>query len=466
VALAAAGVLLVPGAAFAAEGHAPLRVAVWSVLPFAGLLLAIAVLPLLAGHWWHRNRNRALVAALFAAPVVGYLLYLQFVEHQPGVLGLAAALQEYAQFIILLWSLYTVAGGMLVDLKVRATPWANVALLAVGAVLANVVGTTGASMLLIRPFLRINRARKHKAHLPVFFIFIVSNTGGLLTPLGDPPLFLGFLNGVEFAWTLQLYPQWLLANGALLAAFLVWDVLACRREAATDLAPEARHVGSALRVHGLVNVLFLAGILMAVLLQSEQVAGAVAVAGWAPLLRWPFAEAVMLAMGLLSMLFTPRGLRARNYFSWGAIVEVAVLFAGIFVTMVPALALLETLSRPGDGAAPRLAQPFHYFWCTGLLSSLLDNAPTYVALATLAAGQSHFADLMTAPPGVLAAISCGAVFFGALTYIGNGPNFMVKAIAEEHDYPMPSFFGYLAYSAAVLLPVLVLIALVFFPPTL
>jgi Na+/H+ antiporter NhaD/arsenite permease-like protein len=449
--LALFGVVALPAAAPAA-GAAPLNVPPWSVAPFVLLLLAIAVLPVAAPHWWHRNRNKALLAALFALPTAGYLVYLQVATAQPAVNALAQELGKYASFILLLGSLYTVSGGIVLRGDLRATPLTNAAFLALGAALANLIGTTGASVLLIRPVLRINREREHTRHLPVFFIFTVANLGGLLTPLGDPPLFLGFLNGVPFTWTLSLWPQWLVANGAVLAVFLVWDTLAYRRESAKALAHDRQEV-TPLRVEGLINVPLLAGILGAVLLQGVlpgewgEVAGGV----------------LMLALAGLSLALTPRGLRAANAFTWGPILEVAILFAGIFVTMVPALALLEA-----HGHALGLARPWQYFWLTGGLSAFLDNAPTYLTFATLAAGSEDFLLLARDQvpgldgPLVLKAISCGAVFMGAVSYIGNGPNFMVKAIADEAGLRTPSFFGYLAYSAAVLLPLFVLVTVLFF----
>jgi Na+/H+ antiporter NhaD/arsenite permease-like protein len=300
-------------------------------------------------------------------------------------------------------------------------------------------------MLLIRPLLHINQGRRHMAHLPVFFIFSVSNVGGLLTPLGDPPLFLGFLKGVDFFWTLSLWRQWLLVNGWVLAVFWTWETLVFRREAvqATPSSNPER-----LSVKGAINFLFLAGILAAVLLESPYFE-----------LRKPWGQIIMLAMALLSLALTPRGLRQANHFTWGPIIEVAVIFAGIFVAMVPALHLLR-----GRGPALGLNNlaPWQYFALTGGLSALLDNAPTYVAFATMAASPHDLDWLSVNRMLVLQAISCGAVFMGALTYIGNGPNFMVKAIAEETGVRTPSFFGYMVYSGLVLGPVLVLTALVFF----
>jgi Na+/H+ antiporter NhaD/arsenite permease-like protein len=440
-----------PNAA-AAETSGPVDLPFWSAGPFVLLLLAIALLPILAAHWWHHNRNRALVAALFAVPVAVYLVYVQLATGQQTIPLLLHEIEDYAYFIILLISLYTVAGGIVLRANLRARPLTNTALLALGAVLANAIGTAGASVLLIRPVLHINRAREHAAHLPVFFIFIVSNLGGLLTPLGDPPLFLGFLNGVPFAWTLSLWPQWLFTNGVVLAIFLIWDTLACRRECPEVIAGTLGQV-EPLRLEGLPNLLFLAGIIAGIMLQGS--------------LSSPWGNAggalLMVLMGVLSLLLTPRKLRAANSFTWGPILEVAILFAGIFVTMVPAL---EVLSRHGTDFG--LTRPWQYFWLTGLLSGFLDNAPTYLTFGTLAAGSKDFNLLIQDQaaglngPLVLQAISCGAVFMGALTYIGNGPNFMVKAIADEAGLRTPSFLGYLVYSCLVLLPVFVVVSALFF----
>jgi Na+/H+ antiporter NhaD/arsenite permease-like protein len=477
--------LTFPSVAQAAE-HAALDVPVWTVLPFVGLLLAIALLPIFAGHFWHANAKKAVVAAIFAVPAAAYLVLL---ENGPAALG--HTLQEYISFVVLLGSLYVVAGGKLVERNVPATALTNTILLALGAVLANVIGTTGASMILIRPYLRLNHGRKHGAHVPVFFIFTVSNLGGLLTPLGDPPLFLGFLRGVDFFWTFRIWREWLLANGLVLVVFYFWDARSWRRErnrpsAAGDRlsadsrqpTADSRQPGRSpkaegrngnqepvirIRLTGSRNLLFLAGIIAAILLQSRTVS--------APLTKllgrffpcpdlqlvWPWGEMVMVLMGVLSMITTPHSLRRANSFGWGPLAEVAILFAGIFVTMVPAT---ELLRRHGHELG--LTQPFQYFWLTGILSAFLDNAPTYVVFATISSGDRPIGQLMTQAPALLQAISCGAVFLGAMTYVGNGPNFMVKAIAEESGCSIPSFFGYLLYSAIILVPIFLLISLIFF----
>jgi Na+/H+ antiporter NhaD/arsenite permease-like protein len=473
------GVLTCVNPAWAADETVDLHPA--AVLPFVLLLLAIAVLPIVAGHFWHSNLRKALVAAVLSAPIVGYLFWHEHASGEPAVTLLEHAVLEYADFIVLLASLYIVAGGIVLEGQLRASALTNTLLLAVGAVLANFIGTTGASMLLIRPFLRINATRQRNRHLPVFFIFIVSNLGGLLTPLGDPPLFLGFLRGVDFFWTMSLTPHWLVAVGGALALFFVWDAAALGLEPPAS-ALEAASYERRLTPRGTHNFLFLAGILAAVLLQSQDVAQGVqglfnhfftcpdlhlvAAREWVEHLQegdvFPlWGGAVMIAMSLLSLLFTSRGLRRANDFTWYAIVEVAVLFAGIFITMVPALVLLAS-----NAASLGIDQPWQFFWLTGSLSSFLDNAPTYLTFATIAShGQNlgDFSMIAGRPNPLLQAISCGAVFMGAMTYIGNGPNFMVKAIAEASGYRTPSFFGYMLYSVALLGPIFVLVTWLFFP---
>src|SRR5438445_10238390 len=309
----------------------PLDLPLWSVGPFVLLLLAIAILPLLAEHFWHRNRNKLLVSALLAAPVAGYLIYLG----PASTAALSHEIQQYASSIILLAAIYTVSGGIVLQGDIPGRPLTNAAFLASGAVLANFIGTTGASILLIRPVLRINKQRQNTRHLPVFFIILVSNLGGLLTPLGDPPLFLGFLNGVDFFWTLSLWPQWLTANGAVLLIFLIWHTIAFRRETPEAIRRETRHFAP-LRLKGLINLVFLAGILAAALFQSEKVAAPCRdwIRGFLPgcpelLLQKPWGEIVMLAMALLSLALTPSRLRHLNGFTWGPLLEVAILFAGI-----------------------------------------------------------------------------------------------------------------------------------------
>lgn len=426
-----------------------MEIAPWSIGPFVALLLTIAVAPLVAPHWWHRHRNQAVVSIGLSMPALAYLLSLHFAVGAPALAKLGHALMEYVDFIAMLAALYTVAGGIAIRGQFRPTPLVNVGLLALGAVLANLIGTTGASMLLIHPFLRLNRVRQHRAHLPVFFIFLVSNLGGLLTPLGDPPLFLGYLNGVDFFFTLTLWPHWLIANGAVLTIALVWDTLAYRREPDRSQFPP-RH--GSIAIGGAVNFAFLPGVVAAVLSQSSSLLGEYR-------MPFPVPALLMAALAAASWWLTPRTVRTHNQFAWAPIVEVAILFFGIFVTMVPALALLARARNDlGIDAA------WQYFWLTGGLSAVLDNAPTYMALAALAGGPeaTNLAPLAHDNPHLLQAISAGAVFLGALTYIGNGPNFMVKSIAESAGYRMPSFFGYIVFSSAVLLPVFALVTWLFF----
>jgi Na+/H+ antiporter NhaD/arsenite permease-like protein len=420
----------------AAPGFAP---PVWSVVPYIALLLAIAILPLTAPHFWHDLHNQALASLACALPVAAYLLV-----HGPQArVELWHGVEEYISFIVLLAALYVVAGGLVLRGELHAGTRTNALLLGGGALLGNLIGTTGASMVLIRPMLRINAHRQRRSHVPIFFIFLVSNLGGLLTPLGDPPLLLGYLHGVPFAWTLSMWPEWFTANGLVLAAFVVWDRWAYRREPKPEVEAEVTGRGPT-RLAGWVNLPLLTAVVAIIL--------------WRPS-AFPGSELVLAGIALLSLLLTPRGLRAANAFRWDPILEVAVLFAGIFVTMVPALALLQS-----HGPRLGLTEPWQYFWATGLVSSVLDNAPAYLSFGTVAAGGSDFGLLAAQKPEILRAISCGAVFMGANTYIGNAPNFMVRVIAEESGYPMPSFFGFLRYSVLVLLPVFVLVTIVFFRP--
>jgi Na+/H+ antiporter NhaD/arsenite permease-like protein len=420
---------------------------VFAVAPFVLLLLAIAVLPLVAPGFWERNRNKALVVGVLSLPIAAYYVAIDL----PYLLE---SLRDYLGFIVLLWSLYTISGGIVLKGNLTATPRTNTIFLATGAVLANVFGTTGASMLLIRPMLRTNQHRRFKTHTFVFFIFIVSNIAGSLTPLGDPPLYMGFLKGIPFAWTLSLWPEWLLMVSMLLAIHHVWDRRAYAREAPDEL-PRDLADNEPVRIEGWVNVGLIAGVLATIVLSGQ-----LGLNGFAR-------DAIMVGLGLLSMKVTPDRLRVANAFNFNAIIEVAVLFLGIFVTMVPALVLLSV-----RGQELGVTQPWHYFWATGVLSSFLDNTPTYLTFLSLAQGSLgavEAADLLKTVDGVaiLRAISLGAVFMGANTYIGNGPNFMVKAIAEERGplrVQMPSFGGYMLYACSVLIPLFIVVTLVFFGP--
>lgn len=430
-----------------------------TMLPFALLLLAIAVLPLVATHWWEHNRNKGIVALVLALPIAAYLLTLG----EPGKHALLESVLEYSSFIVLLGSLFLISGGIYVQGSFSGTPLVNTGILAIGAAIASFVGTTGASMLLIRPLLRANAPRQRKVHVVVFFIFIVSNCGGLLTPLGDPPLFMGFLRGVPFEWTFHLWMEWLLVNGILLVAFNVWDQVVLNREErerpGSQLEAVMKH--EPLRIRGMLNFLFLGGLVLTVYASGS---------GWGHGgEKWPFGwqEGAMLTLTAAAYVTTSRQIRDQNRFTFGPIIEVAVLFAGIFVTMVPALQILN--ARGGELG---VSSPAHFFWTAGALSSFLDNAPTYMTFAATAAGLqgiapdgrylAAFLDSGSDAHHILAAISCGAVFMGANTYIGNGPNFMVKAIAEENGVRMPSFFGYMVYSVGILIPIFVIVTFAFF----
>jgi Na+/H+ antiporter NhaD/arsenite permease-like protein len=419
----------------------------WSVAPFVAMLLAIALGPLVAPHAWERNRNKALLSALLGLPV---LLWIGRIAPHAVV----HAAEEYAAFVALLGALFVISGGVVVRGTLAGTPGLNAGLLALGAAIASLIGTTGASMLLVRPLLRANAVRRRVAHVVVFFIFVVSNAGGLLTPLGDPPLFLGYLRGVPFLWTLGLWPEWLFVNGALVLVFYVVDSTLFRREdLATpgDLDEVAVAHAVPLSVAGRRNGALLLGVVLLLL-----AAGALGLPIWGEVVG-------LAALAATSWIVTPRALREENRFAWGPIVEVAALFAGIFATMIPALEILNA-----RGAALGLATPWQFFWAAGALSSLLDNAPTYLAFASTASGlagtdAADLSRLLAAPggPELLAAISLGAVLMGANTYVGNGPNFMVKAIAESSGVRMPGFFGYMAWSGAVLLPLFVAVTFLF-----
>ncbi len=396
--------------------------------PFALMLSAIASFPLVAPAWWEHNRNKALVAAFLVLPVAVWLG-----SSTPDALG--HALTEYVSFVCLLGALYVTAGGVHISGDLLATPGRNCALLATGAVLANVMGTTGASMLLVHLVLRTNKQRENTTHLPFFFILIVSNCAGLLTPLGDPPLFLGFLRGVPFLWTLRLFPLWALAIGYLLAAFYLVDRRAYSRETKTALEEDVRQV-QPLRIEGWDNAALLAGVVAAVFLPA------------------PWREGIMLALAGISLKLTRPVPRQKNAFQFGPIVEVAILFVGIFVTMVPALHLLSE-----HAAHLGVSAPVQFFWIAGGLSSVLDNAPTYLTFLSVAQGLGGPAEVVGTTHAHLIAISAGAVLMGANTYIGNGPNFMVKAIADRTGYRTPSFVRHAVLAFLVLLPIYVFVSL-------
>jgi Na+/H+ antiporter NhaD/arsenite permease-like protein len=451
---------------------------IWTVIPFVLLLAAIAVLPLIpaTNHWWESNWNRFLVAMVLAAVALVYYAFLHrtvLEGHWPahhevsptdGAVQLDvvrtvlenAILQEFIPFIVLLFSLFTISGGIRITGDLQAHPMMNAMFMAIGAVLASFIGTTGAAMLLIRPLLETNRERKHVAHTVVIFIFIVCNCGGCLLPIGDPPLFLGYLQGVPFLWTWRLWREWLFVNGLLLVIYLLLDGLwYYRREALADVQRDVIEQRR-LQIGGWeVNVPLLAGVVLAVALldPSKPVPGT----NWHP---WMYLrEVVQLVLVAVSLGWGNQQVRTANQFNYSAILEVAALFSGIFITMQPAL---QILGEKGDELG--LRAPAHFFWATGSLSSVLDNAPTYLVFFQTAKAMPQLSgttEVAGVEETILAAISLGAVFMGAMTYIGNGPNFMVRAIAESSGVKMPSFFGYMAYSCLILLPLLALMVWTF-----
>ncbi|WP_148213383.1 sodium:proton antiporter [Rhodospirillum centenum] len=435
----------------------------WGI-PFVGILLSIALMPLLLPRLWHHNFGKVAVfwALAFAIPfaavegidIAGYEL-------------LHTLLLDYLPFLILIFTLFVVSGGILVSGNLIGTPNTNLSLLAFGTVIASLVGTTGASMLLIRPLLRANQERKTKVHVFVFFIFLVSNIGGSLTPLGDPPLFIGYLQGVDFGWTVEhMFGPMMLMSVVLLAVFYLIDSIAWRREGLPMPEEESRQI----RIQGGHNILYLAGVVGVVLTTGP----------WEPewsLHIWHLSfpldslvrDVALIAIAAMSLKSTRRSIRVENAFTWTPIQEVAILFLAIFLTMIPALAILRSGT---DGALAGLAHfvtgpdgnpiPAAYFWLTGALSSFLDNAPTYLVFFNLAGGDPEI--LMGPLATTLAAISAGAVFMGANTYIGNAPNFMVKSICEEQGIRMPSFFGYMAWSLVCLGPLFIVLTFLFFHP--
>jgi len=450
----------------------------WMVAPFAVLLLVIAIFPLVprVATWWDSNLHKLYASLLLGGGTLLYYLFLyehpviahwpveRAVEPSPAGLNFAVAaavlrnaiLFEFIPFIILLLTLYTISGGLRIEGDLPARPGTNSMFLAAGAVLANLIGTTGAAMVLIRPLLETNRQRKHIRHTIVFFIFVVCNCGGCLLPIGDPPLFLGYLLGVPFLWTLRLWPEWLFVNGVLVGIYYCWDRWGCypREEPRDILVDEART--HRLRFAGVwPNVPLLLGVILAIMLLDP--GKAFPGTDWHP---WIYLrEVVQLGLIALSLLLGKDATRRQNRFTYHAILEVAALFLGIFVCMQAPLQILH-VRGPGLG----LALPAHFFWATGSLSSVLDNAPTYVVFFETARslGGSPAELVAGVRESLLVGVSLGAVFMGAMTYIGNGPNFMVKAIAEKSGVAMPSFFGYLLYSFGVLVPLFVVVSFLFF----
>ena len=434
---------------------------IWA-LPFIGLLISIAVFPLINHHVWeqHQGKIALLWSVLLLVPL---LLVTSSVETLAALVH--TAFLDYIPFILMLLALFTTAGGIVVRGNLHGSPATNALLLVLGSILASLIGTTGASMVLIRPLIRANDNRKHNVHVVIFFIFIVSNIGGSLTPLGDPPLFLGFLKGVSFFWTTTyLYRETLFVAGIVLALFIALDFYLYRKEGVTrDPTPD-----SPIRISGLINLVLIACIIAAVLMSASWKPGTLVTISGIPLEGQNITrDAVMILVTFASLRLTKASDRIQNGFNWGPILEVAKLFAGIFVTMIPVIAMLKAGEH--GAFAPLVALVSHadgtpntpaYFWLTGILSSFLDNAPTYLVFFELAGGDAQH--LMTEGALTLAAISAGAVFMGANTYIGNAPNFMVYAIAKDRGVKMPSFFGYMIWSGTILIPTYLIATLIFF----
>ncbi len=456
--------LSAPSATFAAEFDGAQLTPVWGI-PFAGILLCIALMPLLTPHFWHHHYGKV-VAAWSLAFFIPFAV--MFGANLAGENLVHALFAEYIPFIVLLTALYAVSGGIFIRGNLHGSPGLNTAILAIGAFLASFMGTTGASMLMIRPLIRANDNRKHVAHVVVFFIFIVSNAGGSLTPLGDPPLFLGFLKGVDFFWTLQhLFPQSLFLMGSLLVIFFVLDSWYYHKREeiqVNDPTPDSRQIG----FDGKVNFVLLAGVVALVLMSGLWKSDvAFDVAGTEVGLPGLVRDAGLLLIVLISLKLTPSQVHADNQFGWGPMQEVAKLFAGIFLTIIPVIAMLKAgVNGPFGAVVSAVTNPdgspnvMMYFWITGLLSSFLDNAPTYLVFFNTAGGDAQV--LMTTLAPTLAAISAGAVFMGANSYIGNAPNLMVKAIAEDRGIKMPSFFGYMAWSMCVLIPLFIVMTFIWF----
>ena len=434
-------------------------------IPFLGMLLSIAVFPLVKPAWWERNQKYAVIAwsLLFLIPFA--------IRYGFGVMGeqlLEVIVGDYFTFIVLLFGLFCVAGNITIEGELSGSPKVNVIMLLIGTLLSSWIGTTGASMVMIRPLIRANKWRSRKTQVVVFFIFLVSNIGGCLTPVGDPPLLMGFMRNVPFFWSLRLIPIMILNVAILLVIFYILDSRAYRKDLADGITPEVQSGDkAAIRVVGAHNIIFLAAIVVAVILSgvlpsTQAFSGGIHIYGEVELTYAALIEVIIiLVAAFLSFKTTNKSVREDNHFSWGAIQEVAVLFIGIFITMIPALLILKA-----KGAELGLTQPWQMFWVTGAMSSFLDNTPTYLVFLTTAGTLGATAGLQTSvgivPQVMLEAISCGAVFMGANTYIGNAPNFMVKSIAEENGIRMPSFFGYMTWSLRFLIPVFVVDMLIFF----
>jgi Na+/H+ antiporter NhaD/arsenite permease-like protein len=443
----------------------------WTVTPFVIILLSIALVPLVHGRWWESNLNKSVISVLCSLPILAYLIWL-------GPLGMEVVveiLKDYYAFIILLVALFTISGGIYLEGDLKATPLVNTAFLAIGALLASFIGTTGSAMVLIRPLLRTNSERKYTKHVFIFFIFLVANIGGCLLPVGDPPLFLGYLFGVPFFWTLRLWPLWLTEVSILLIVFYIWDTWAYSKESPADVRRDIKAV-TKLKLHGLTNIVLILGVLLSVIFLKDYHSEEYSIE-----LAW-LQQPAMILLALISFVRDHkakeraharghsqfRSPRESNAFTFHAMIEVGVLFMGIFITMTPAICLLKA-----HGAESGVNHAWQFFWMTGGLSSFLDNAPTYATYFALGQGVTHGMLASGATPSlvwtgseaitneILTAVSVGAVFMGANTYIGNAPNFMVKSICEEARVKMPSFFGYMLYSGLILVPTFLFITFIY-----
>ncbi len=430
-----------------------------SVVPFIGLVLSLGLFPLFVPSFWERPRNQLLVSAIWSAPTLFYFGTLSALGQHgtEAIVLLWRAGNDYVSFTALLATLFVIAGGIHIETDLEGRPLTNTVFLGIGAILASIIGTTGASMLLIRPLLRTNRDRNNVRHIPIFFVFLVANIGGLLTPLGDPPLLLGYIRGVPFLWPFEhLWKLWLFLVAVLLALFYAIDVVCYRSE---DLRPrDSRERLAPLTFQGAMNVLLLFGVVMTLVFLPPDPEHPLASA-------FHLRELALLSLAALSWIVTPRSIRTDNHFRWAPILEVAAVFLGIFVTMIPAVVLLEARGPLA------IHEPLTLFWVSGIVSSVLDNAPTYLAFTASACGRvaecaatGNLAALASSPEGapLLVAVSAGSVVMGALTYLGNGPNLLVKSVARDHGYDMPSFFGYVAWSGVILLPIFALAGWIFF----
>lgn len=434
-------------------------VPLWASIPFAIMLLSIAVLPLIVESWWERNRHKLIVALALAIPTAIYLInegLIHNLEHQ--------IMYDYVPFIILLASLFVITGGIHLSGDIKAKPIINTLFIGIGYFLASIMGTTGAAMLLIRPVISTNQQRSHKAHTILFFIAAVANCGGLLTPLGDPPLFLLFLRGAPFTWFLHLLPEWAFVGTILLIVYYFVDSYYYKKEDWVNLSADTREI-EPIRITGKINFLFLLGVILSVAFVNDGFILAMKsnpeIGYEAPMWLKFLREIILLLLISLSLYSTQKKVREQNKFSWRPIIEVAVVFLGIFITMVPTMLYLAK-----NAASFGFSEPWQFYYAAGSLSSFLDNAPTAVAFHGVAVGLVNGGQVMAEIAGIpeilLKAIAMGSVFFGAMTYIGNGPNFMVKAIAEESGIKMPSFFGYMfKFSLIVLLPIYILVQLLF-----